>query len=92
MKALLIALVLVFTVSIASAQSNKTTQDGKKECKKECVDKKACKKECCKDKKDGKCCKDAKCKDAKKGECCKDAKKGECQKGEKKCCKKVEKK
>ena len=45
MKALFIALVLVFTVSVASAQSNKTTKDGKKECKKECV----VKKECCKE-------------------------------------------
>ena len=48
MKALFIALAFVCTVSIASAQSNKTTKDQKKECKKECV----VKKECCKEKKD----------------------------------------
>ena len=83
MKALFIALVLVFTVSVASAQSNKTTKDGKKECKKECV----VKKECCKEKKDAKCCKEGK-KDAK---CCKEGhkegKKGTCENSEKKCCK-----
>ena len=75
MKALFIALVLVFTVSVASAQSNKTTKDGKKEC--------VVKKECCKEKKDAKCCKEGQ----KEGKYCKEGKKGICENSEKKCCK-----
>lgn len=42
MKTLIMAMALIFTVSVASAQSNKTTRDCKKVCKKECVEKKAC--------------------------------------------------
>lgn len=72
MKALLIALALVFTVSVASAQSNKTTKETKKETKKECVDKKDCQKsECCKNKKDAKCTGECK----KDGKCCKEGQK-----------------
>ena len=41
---LLTVLALAFTVSVASAQSDKTTKNGKKECcKKECVANKDCK-------------------------------------------------
>lgn len=71
---LLTVLALAFTVSVASAQSDKTTQDGKKECcKKECVAKKECKEK--------KCDKKCECKaDAKK--CCQEGKKEEA----KKCC------
>lgn len=76
---LLTVLALAFTVSIASAQSDKTTKDGKKEgCKKECVANKDCKGKKC-DKKE--CIQKCECKEGAK-KCCKEGKK----EAAKKCC------
>lgn len=69
---LLTVLALAFTVSVASAQSNKTTKDGKKECcKKECVANKDCKEKKCAEKCEckedtKKCCQEGKKEGAKK--------------------------
>ena len=76
---LLTVFALAFTVSVASAQSDKTTKDGKKECcKKECVANKDCKEKKCAEKcecKEGtkKCCQEGKMEDTKK--CCQEGKK-----------------
>ena len=69
---LITAIALAFTVSVASAQSNKTTQNDKKECcKKECVANKDCKEKKC-DKKE--CAQKCECKEGTK-KCCQEGKK-----------------